>query len=177
MNKSFKILCVLAAMTIFTSACASQSVQAQPAKAYTMKPAIYDVLLGKSVGDREVADFIAGNDCSPVEQFQLCRSAGVALVMDADQKVESVILYPGEDDGFTAYQGELPFQLKINDTREAVETKLKEQRVGTGTPNEQGLFDHTHCWATYYAAGLTIIYNSPSADDKGATIHAILVGK
>jgi hypothetical protein len=56
-----------------------------------------------------------------------------------------------------------------------VEAKFKEQRVGTGMANEEGLFDRTHCWATYYAAGMTIIYNSPSADDKGTTMHAIIV--
>ena len=177
MNKLLKILCVLTGMAIFSSACASQSVQAQPADADIPAPAIYDVLLGKALGDQEVADFIASNDCSPVQQFLFCRPAGMALLFDDDQKVESVILYPGKDNGFVAYQGELPFGLKSHDTRAAVETKLKEQRVGTGVPNEEGSFDHTHCWATYYAAGMTIIYNSPSASDKGATIHAILVGK
>jgi hypothetical protein len=34
-----------------------------------------------------------------------------------------------------------------------------------------------HCWATYQQAGMTIIYNSPSAEDEDATIHAILVSR
>jgi hypothetical protein len=67
--------------------------------------------------------------------------------------------------------------LKLNDDRETAENKLKEQRVGTGVPNESGTSDHLHNWATYYSAGMTIIYNSPSAQDKGATIYAILVNR
>jgi hypothetical protein len=100
---------------------------------------------------------------------------GLALGVNSDQVVETVFLYLEDTNNFSAYQGELPFGLKLNDSRETVEAKLKEQRVGTGTANEQGLFDRTHCWATYYAAGMTIIYNSPSADDRNATMHAILV--
>jgi hypothetical protein len=99
----------------------------------------------------------------------------MALGVNSNQVVETVFLNLENTDGFSAYQGELPFGLKINDSRETVEAKFKEQRVGTGVANEEGLFDRTHCWATYYAAGMTIIYNSPSADDKGTTMHAIIV--
>jgi hypothetical protein len=46
-----------------------------------------------------------------------------------------------------------------------------------GLPDESGTPDHTHYWAIYKRFGLTIVYNSPSATDKGATIYAILVNK
>ncbi|HSK88194.1 MAG TPA: hypothetical protein VK880_07560, partial [Anaerolineales bacterium] len=132
---------------------------------------------GKSLTDQEMVDFIATNRCSSVEHLRLCKELGLVLGVNFDQVVQTVFLYLENTDGFTAYQGELPFGLKSKDSREAVEAKLKEQRVGTGVANEEGLFDHTHCWAIYYAAGMTIIYNSPSADDKNATMYAILVEK
>jgi hypothetical protein len=120
-------------------------------------------------------DFIARNDCAPAAQLYLCKEIGLALGINSNEVVETVFLYLNGTDGFTAYSGELPFGLNINDSREIVEQKLKEQRVGTGVPNEGSTFDHTYYWATYYSAGMTIIYNSASADDKGATMHAILI--
>jgi hypothetical protein len=184
-NKYFKILCVLTVMAIFTSACTSQRVHAQPVKADTTAPAIYDVLLGKAPGDREFAEFIASNDCSPVQQFQLCRSAGIVLMLDADQKVESVILYPGKDDGFAAYQERLPYDLRFTDTMEMVEEKLGHPiKIDAplanwvmGLPDEGATPDHMHYVAVYKRLGVTIVYNSPSASDKGANIHSILVTK
>ena len=177
MNKLFKTVVILAAIALFSIGCSAQAVRAQREEQATSKPAPYEALLGKSLTDQEVIDFIDTTDCSTVGQLRLCKEMGLALGVNSDQVVETVFLYLEDTDGFTAYQGELPYRLKINDTREAVETRLKEQRVGTGIANAEGLFDRTHCWATYYAAGLTIIYNSPSANDKGAMIHAILVEK
>jgi hypothetical protein len=34
-----------------------------------------------------------------------------------------------------------------------------------------------HYWAIYKRFGVTIVYNSPSASDKSATIHAILANE
>jgi hypothetical protein len=156
---------------LFITSCSAQSVQA------ASKPALYEALLGKSLADQEVIDFIATNDCSAAGQLRLCHEMGLALGLNSNRVVQTVFLYVEDTDGFKAYQGELPFGLKNNDSRAVVETKLKERRVGTGTPNEQGLFDRTHCWATYYAAGMSIIYNSPSVQEKGAGMRAIIVGK
>jgi hypothetical protein len=185
MNMLVKFPSFLVAMALFLTACTSQSVHAQPAKADTTATAIHDVLLGKSLSDQEVANFIANNDCSAVELFQLCRSAGMVLVMDADQKVESVILYPGKDDGFAAYQGPLPYDLRFTDTMEMVEEKLGHPtKIDAplanwvlGLPDESVTPDHVHYLAVYKRLRMTIIYNSPSASDKGASIHSILVTK
>jgi hypothetical protein len=183
MNTLVKFPIFLVVMALFLTACASQSVQAQPEQADAMAPAIYDVLLGKSLSDQEVAAFIASNDCSPVEQFQLCRSAGMVLMLDADHKVESVILYPGNDDGFAAYQDRLPYDLRFTDTMEMVEGKLGHpikidaplSNWVLGLPDESVTPDHVHYVAVYKRLGMTIVYNSPSASDKGASIHSILV--
>jgi hypothetical protein len=169
MRKLYWYCLTLVLLTPFITSCSAQSVRA------AFKPAPYEALLGKALTDPGVAGFIVSNKCSSADQFQFCKEIGMALGVNSNQVVETVFLYLEDTDGFKAYQGELPFRLKINDSREAVETKLKEQRVGTGRPNEEGLFDRTHCWATYYAAGMTIIYNSPSADDKNATMHAMIV--
>lgn len=177
MNKLLKTFSILAAIALFSIGCSAYAVRAQREEPASSKPAPYEALLGKSLTDREVTDFIAGNYCSSVEQLRLCKEIGLVLGVSSDQVVQSIFLYLEDTDDFKAYQGELPFRLKINDSRATVEAKLKEQRVGTGKANEEGLFDHTHCWATYYAADMTIIYNSPSANDKGAKIHAILISQ
>jgi hypothetical protein len=169
MSKLYWYCLTLVVSALFITSCSAQSVQA------ASKPAPYEALLGQALTDQPLIDFIATNDCSAVEQLRLCHETGLALGLDSNGVVETIFLYLEDTDGFTAYQRELPFRLKTNDSREVVETKLKEQRVGTGTANEEGLFDRTHCWATYYAAGMTIIYNSPSADDRNATMHAIIV--
>jgi hypothetical protein len=175
MSKLFKTLSLLAVLVFLATACIPAVIgvaQAAPADVIN-----YQAVLGKSVGDQEVADFIATNHCTRVEQLRNCKGIGMVLGINANQTVETIFLYLEDTDGFTAYQGELPFGLRINDTREAVEAKLKEQRVGTGVANEEGLFDRTHFWATYYSAGMTIIYNSPSTDDRNAIMHAIIVEK
>src|SRR5688500_15213411 len=79
----------------------------------------------------------------------------------------------------------LPYGLTAQDTMASVEQKLGQPRViyapqagwEPGLPDEGGSPDHAHYWAIYKRFGLTIIYNSPSPNDKGATIHAIRVNE
>ena len=175
MNKFLKTLSVLAVMTIFMIGCSSQDVQAEPANAETLPTTSYQAVLGKSLHDKEVADFIAKHNCVSATQFQICKEAGIAFWLDTDQTVKTVYLYLNNVDGFGAYKGELPFGLKFYDTLGAVAYKLKERGVGNaGLPEEAATPDHMHYWAIYKQAGVTIIYNAPFADED-ATIHAILV--
>jgi hypothetical protein len=135
-------------------------------------------LLGKSLTDKVVADFIASNNCSSAAQFQLCEDVGVALLIDLNQIVETVYLYLNNTEGFGPYQGELPFGLKFYDTMGAVEYKLKRKGVGNaGLPDSGATPDHLHYRANYQQVGMTIIYTSPSLEDEDATIYAILVSK
>lgn len=188
MNKLFKTLSLLAALTFFATACIPAVVdvaQAAPAEAVPPKAVTYQAVLGKSLNDKDVADFVASSKCASAAQFQLCRSSGMVLWTDADQKVQSVFLYPGQSDGFAAYQGELPFGLRFTDTMEMVEEKLgypveiHAPQAGwvSRLPDEDVVSDHFHYVATYTSFGTTIVYNSPSADDKNATMHAIFVEK
>jgi hypothetical protein len=180
MNKIFKTLSLLAMFAFFATACVPQTVdvvQAAPADVG------YQATLGKVVSDKTVADFIASNSCSRSGSFQICQSAGVVLWTDADQIVKTAYLYVTESDGFAAYMGELPAGLMSKDTMANVEEKLGQPKdvhalqAGwqPGLPDEGGSPDHFHYWAVYKRFGLTVIYNSPSAGDKNATIHAILV--
>jgi hypothetical protein len=171
MRKLYWYCLALVVSALSITSCTAQSVQA------ASRPAPYEALLGHALTDQDVIDFIATSDCSTAGQLRLCHEIGLALGLNLNQVVETVFLYLEDIDGFKAYQGELPFGLKLNESRETVEAKLKEQRVGTGVANEEGLLDRTHYWATYYAAGMTIIYNSPSAHDRNATMHAIIVEK
>lgn len=183
MNKLFKTLSLLAVLAFFATACIPAVVdvaQAAPAEVVS-----YQAVLGKSVGDQDIAEFIVRNNCSSAAQFQLCRSVGMTLWTDSDQKIQSVFLYPGDNDGFTAYQGQLPLGLRFMDTMEMVEHKLgypveiHAPQAGwvSRLPDEGASPDHFHYLATYTSFGMTIVYNSPSANDKNATIYAILVNK
>jgi hypothetical protein len=184
-NKHFKNLSILAAIALFITACGAQVVQAQPEEQLAPKATTYLAVLGKSLNDNDVADFIASNNCTPSGSFQLCPSLGVVLWADADQAIKTAYLYLSNSDEFAAYKGELPFDLASSDTRIKVEQKLGQPKVEhapqagwePGLPDAAGMPDHTHYWAVYNRFGVTIVYNSPSADDKGATIHAILVSK
>jgi len=79
----------------------------------------------------------------------------------------------------------LPFNLEMQDTMAAVEQKFGQPMVAgipqagweAGLPDEGGSPDHVHYWAVYKRFGVTVVYNSPFASDKNATIHAILVNK
>ena len=189
MNKLYKTLYFLTVMAIFATACGTPVALDQPQEQAMSNAVIpvtgvtYDVLLNKSLTDQHVVDFITENNCSNVGQLQLCRSAGLVLWLDSDQKVQSVFLYPGNDAGFTAYQGPLPLDLTFTDTMATVEQKLGHPvdvhapQAGwePGLPDEGRTPDHIHYWAIYKRFGLTIIYNSPSENDKGATIHALLI--
>jgi hypothetical protein len=171
----YRLLCVLSAVVLFNTACSLQAAQAEqtPPKTVTYKD-----VLGKSLNDQAVTDFIALNNCSSAAQFQLCEDIGVALLIASDQIVKTVYLYLNNADGFAPYKGELPFGLKFYDTMGATEYKLKKMGVGNaGLPDSGDVPDHLHYWASYQQVSMTIIYNSPAAEDEDATIYAILVSK
>ena len=77
----------------------------------------------------------------------------------------------------------LPYGLTTQETMAGVEQKLGQPRVTyapqagwePGLPDEGSSPDHVHYWAIYKRFGLTIVYDTPSARDKNATIHAIRV--
>jgi hypothetical protein len=185
MNKLFKNLIILAAIALVITACGAQVVQAQPEERAAPKPLTYETALGKSLNEKNVVAFIASNRCTPSGPFQLCPSVGVVLWADADQTIKTAYLYIGNSDEFAAYKGELPLGLTPNDTMANVEQKLGQPKVEhapqagweSGLPDADGTPDHTHYWAVYNRFGVTIVYNTASANDKGASIHAILVSK
>jgi hypothetical protein len=181
MNKLFKTLTVVSFIMLVATACGAQAVQAKPVE----QPAVassYQALLGKSLSDKSVADFMATNYCSSADQYQLCGSTGIALGMDTDQKVKTVFLFPGRMDSFAAFHGELPYGIHWDDSRAAVEQKLGVTPntiylQQAGLPKEIGIPDNLRLWVAYEEPGVTIVYNTLSADNKNATIHAILVTK
>jgi len=185
MNNRFQILITFAAIALFAITFGAFVVQAQPSERAVPEAATYEAVLGKSLDDTDVADFITSNRCSGIAQFQMCNAAGMSLWTDQGQKVETVYLYPNKSGDFSAYKGILPAGLSANDTMASVEEKLGQPKVQyapqagwmPGLPDESGTPDHIHYWATYKRFGVTIVYNSPSATDKGATIYAVLVSR
>lgn len=185
MNKSFQIPGILAAIVLFAAACGAQVVQAQSTEKTAPEAAAYEAVLGKSLNDQTVVDFIASNRCSSMGQFHMCDTAGMALWTSQDQKIETVYLYPNRSDGFEAYKGTLPLGLSADDTMASVEDKFGQPKVDQapqagwvpGMPDASGTPDHVHYWAVYKRFGVSIVYNSPSATDKGSTIYTILVSR
>ena len=185
MNKLFQILIVLALMAIVATACSTQAVQAKPEDRAVANTAAYETVLGKSLQDTDVADFISSNNCSGTGQLRMCNAAGIVLWIDQAEKVETVYLYLNKTPDFAAYKGSLPLGLSRNDTMASVEDKFGQPKVEhapqagweLGLPDESGTPDHIHYWAMYKRFGVTVIYNSPYASDKGANIHAVLVSK
>jgi hypothetical protein len=182
MNKLFRTFPLLAAIAFFASACLPAVVDVARA---APSGASYESLLGKPVSDPAVADFMISNDCTQSGLFQLCRPAGISLSTDANQVVKTVHFHVESADGFAAYEGVLPLGLASDDTMASVEQKMGHSRVEhapqagwvPGLPDEGSSPDHIHYWAIYKRFGLTVIYNSPSPNDKGATIHAIRLHK
>jgi hypothetical protein len=77
----------------------------------------------------------------------------------------------------------LPYGLTMQDTMASVEQKLGQPRIAhalqagwePGLPDAGGSPDHIHYWAVYKRFGVTIVYNSPLANDKNATIYDVIV--
>ena len=185
MNKAFKTATIIAAIALFITACGAQVARAQPEEQALAKAITYESVLGRSLKDRRVASFIANNNCNPSGPFQLCPSAGFALWADKDHVIKSAYVYISNTKGFEPYKGGLPFDLESNDTMMNVEEKLGQPGIafpleagsGPGEPNEWEIHDILQYWAVYKQLGVTIVYNTAFAEDKGATIHAIIVSK
>lgn len=177
MSTRFNVFSILIAISLLISGCGALPAQIRQEERAVSKAPVYESILGKSLNDDVVTDFITGNSCSRVEQFLLCKTVGMALWTDSNQVVETVYLYLNNADGFAPYEGELPFGLKFYDNLGAVEYKLNRQGLGNaGLPDLAAVPDHMHYRATYHQAGLTILYNSPFPDED-ATIYAILLSR
>lgn len=181
MTKRYNFLHILL-VALISTACGTLPVQAQPDAQTRSKAATYEVVLGKTLQDKEVLAFLAGNHCTPSGQYQLCQAAGLSLWADAERIIRTVRLYLDNADGFSSYRGELPYGLKFYDIQGAVEYKLakldreRSFQSEAGRPEENSSPDHFHYWAFYKRYKMIIVYNSPFADED-ATIHSILVSQ
>ena len=181
MNKLFTTLSVLVAIAIFTTACGAQIAQAAAPESTALG---YKAVLGKSVSEQTVAEFI-DNNCTQAASFQYCPDAGLALWVDPNQVVRFVYLYVNGTEAFAAYKDELPFGLESTDTMADVEHKLgnlKEIHAPQagwepGKPDEGFSRNLTFYWAVYERFGTTVIYNTPAANDRAATIYAVLISQ
>ena len=182
MIKCFKAFSILTMTMLLLTACRAWTAQLQQTEQTAPKPVTYQTVLGKSVSDAVVADFMSSNHCSSTGQFQVCKDVGMALWIDATQIVETVWLYSGSEEGFGHYRGELPFGLNFYDPMWRVEEKLEElagddnlqPARNAGLPDEGSSPDHMHYWAIYKRLDMIVIYNSPFPDED-AYIYAILV--
>lgn len=180
MNKLFKPLSFVFLIMLAATACSGQVVEAKSVEQPASIAPNYQSLVGKSLGSKNVVDFIADNGCTSANQYQLCGSTGIALGMDRDQTVKTVFIFPSGANGFAAFYGELPLNLTWKDNMAAAKQKIGASADATfleeaGLPNESGTPDNIRLWVAYKELGVTLVYNTLSADDNSATIHAILI--
>jgi hypothetical protein len=176
MNTLLRIFGILAATSLLMSGCGTLPFKPGQEEPVVQNKTTYESMLGKSLTDEVVVDFITGHSCSNADQFLLCNTAGMALWTEANE-VETVYLYLNNADGFAPYKGELPFGLKFYDNMAAAEYKLNRHGLGNaGLPDSASIPDRMHYRAAYHQAGLTILYNSPFPDED-ANIYAILVSR
>jgi hypothetical protein len=128
----------------------------------------YQDLLGKNLEDHvELTDFIA-QYCELWELLYLCKSKGIELHMGGmNGTVLAIILFAQGADGYSQYQGELPYGLSWSDTRAEVEQKL-----GSGKSVGQGNLPYS---VLYEDLGLQVNYDTPSTEDMSARIHHLVV--
>jgi len=181
MNKLFKPLSFVVLIMLVATACGARVVEAKHVEQPVSIAPNYQSLVGKSVGDKNVVDFIASNYCSSSYQYQLCEASGIALGINLDQTVKTVILFPGGTHEIARFHGGLPRNLNWNDSMASVNQKLGApdatfQEQGE-LPHDRGTPDEIRLWASYKELGLTIVYNSLSAKDNNAAIYAILITK
>ena len=179
MVKLYRYLYLLIVISLIVTACSPRATQAP----FVIRESFqHGDLLGKSLHDMFVEDWMTANHCASASPFQVCKDAGIAVWLDAEQTVKKIYLYLNNQAGFHPFQGPLPLGLKFYDTMGAVEYKLGKLDVreglhkaeNAGLPEEGASPDHVHYWAVYKRYGITIIYNSPSVDED-ATIYAIVV--
>ncbi len=172
MGQFYRYLCVLAMLSLFLTSCTAQSTQIKQVKPGVVK---YQDLLDKTFSNNDIKNWTAKNNCVFAEQLLSCQNLGIALWLNSEHVVKTVYFYVHNTDGFSAYKGELPFGLKYYDNRQAVEYKLNHQGIGNGgLPDEDSFPIQLHYWALYKKDGLTVIYNSPFADND-ADIYAIVL--
>ncbi len=181
MNKFYKALSILIIFHFLITACKTQTVPLRIEDQPAQKAISYEVVMDKSMTDKAVMDFLVDNHCFPADRLQLCEETGMALWPDSDQVVKTVYLYAGGAKGFKRYRGKLPFGLTFYDPMWRVQEKLRKLNTNdssydAGLPDEASSPDHIHYWAIYRRLGMTIIYDSPSAD-QDAYIYAILMNK
>lgn len=125
-------------------------------------------LLGKNLEDHvELTDFIIQN-CKPWGLVYLCKSKGVELHLGGTKgTVLHIILFAQGADGYSQYQGELPYGLSWSDTRAEVERKL-----GSGKSVGQGNLLYS---VLYEDLGLEVQYDTPSTEDLSARIYYIVI--
>jgi len=174
---------VLAVLSLLLMGCSPQVAPLEPKENSVPETASYQAVLGKPLSDKEVADFMVANNCSSEAQFQVCREAGMAFWIDPNQVVDTVYLYSRNAEGFSRFIGKLPFGLTFYDPMWQVQEKLSNLNENdqatawnSSLPDEASSPDHIHYWAFYKELGMTVIYNSPGADED-AYIYAILLSK
>lgn len=178
MKELYKVLTLLIVVTMLVMLSGVYGVAAHP------KLDSYEDVIHKSLSHSNVGEFLAVNQCSQAGQFYLCQSEGVALWVNKDNIVDKVYLYRGGDHEFKNYHNsELPSEFTFTDTMGTVEQKLGQPKVvfapqagwQPGKPDVAGVVGYTHYWATYKGLGITVIYDTNSASDKSAKIHAVIV--
>jgi len=177
MNRLIKFFIVLSVIVLLSAVYKVQTTQASV-------PVDYQLALYASLDDQSATGYFVAHNCSVTGDFRLCPESGLAFQVDDVGLIRQVYFYIQQDNGFSPFSGKLPFDIEVSDTMADVQHKLGHPMVPQmpmlgwelGLPSHGGTPDHIHYWAVYEQYNLTIVYNTPLADDLNASIYIILIG-
>lgn len=140
------IFITLTFMTIFIVGGCDQITTTQP----DVSP---DILIGKSLTDQNVSDFL--NDLKVLPEKSKCKGddyyysftqSGIDLICNNEDRILTVFIYSGDND-HKAYTGTLPHKLRFKDTRSEVIEKIGlAPKAGGG---RGGILGRIHIWDIY----------------------------
>ncbi|OGD17416.1 MAG: hypothetical protein A2Y69_07145 [Candidatus Aminicenantes bacterium RBG_13_59_9] len=97
------------------------------------------------------------------------KSKGLAISIDGSGLVKMIQFFSEGAEGFTEFQGVLPYTLTFLQTRAEIESIL-------GSPEESGSGIY-NSWGDYASKGIGITYNTPDPNDVDARIYSVWINR
>lgn len=132
----------------------------------------FSSMLGKKIDSDEVKTWLSSLGAPEIDRssgtcYYNFKSTGISLKLDAQDELDTIVLYAEGADGFQQYKGDLPLGLTFQLTRKEIEGIL-------GPPDSSG-GGAINIWTSYLSKGLVITYNTKRSDDVEARVYDISI--
>jgi len=130
--------------------------------------------LGKNINSVEMNVWMSSLGTPKIDRFSDSyyynyKPAGISLEFNTQDQLETIFFYSEGADGFSQYQGDLPYGLSFQQTRTQIENIL-------GAPDDSG-GGAIDIWTSYHSKGIGITYRTKLPDDLYARMHHISISK